>query len=184
MSVQTSEIIRSPFLIHPIYTPKKLDAPGYKTPTSFPGSFKAEGKILAAARHRHVSHPKPIVLISRHDFKALASHTPRKYSFTKGCSVFYMPNDYLRILDFQSRPYIMLLLARGKLDSQPGSFISPEDFERPWDTRLIKPFVLVAYFGFTFNFLNPIHWFQFADDAAVITGQDSENQHLLNRFSI
>ena len=39
-------------------------------------------------------------------------------------------------------------------------------------------------FGFTFNFLNPIHWFQFADDAAVITGQDFENQHLLNRFSI
>ena len=33
-------------------------------------------------------------------------------------------------------------------------------------------------FGFTLNFLNPIHWFQFADDAAVITGQESENQHL------
>ena len=32
------------------------------------------------------------------------------------------------------------------------------------------------------NFLNPIHWFQFADDAAVIAGQESENQHLLNRF--
>ena len=38
--------------------------------------------------------------------------------------------------------------------------------------------------GFTLNFFNPIHWFQFADDAAVITGQDFENQHLLNRFSI
>ena len=32
--------------------------------------------------------------------------------------------------------------------------------------------------------LNPLHWFQFADDAAVTTGQESENQHLLNRFSI
>ena len=32
--------------------------------------------------------------------------------------------------------------------------------------------------------LNPIHWFQFADDAAVITSQESENQHLLNRFSV
>lgn len=31
--------------------------------------------------------------------------------------------------------------------------------------------------------LNPLHWFQFADDAAVITGQESENQHL-NRFAI
>ena len=36
-------------------------------------------------------------------------------------------------------------------------------------------------FGFMFN---PIHWFHFADDAAVITGQESENQHLLNRFSL
>ena len=39
-------------------------------------------------------------------------------------------------------------------------------------------------FGFSFQFLNPIHWFQFADDAAVISSQESENQHLLNRFSI
>ncbi|CAB4018557.1 Hypothetical predicted protein [Paramuricea clavata] len=39
-------------------------------------------------------------------------------------------------------------------------------------------------FGFSFKLLNPIHWFQFADDAAVITGQESANQHLLNRFSI
>ena len=35
-----------------------------------------------------------------------------------------------------------------------------------------------------FDLLNPIHWFQFADDAAVITGQESENQPLLNRFSL
>ena len=39
-------------------------------------------------------------------------------------------------------------------------------------------------FGFMFDLLNPIHWFQFADDAAVITGQESENQPLLNRFSL
>ncbi|CAB4027761.1 Hypothetical predicted protein [Paramuricea clavata] len=39
-------------------------------------------------------------------------------------------------------------------------------------------------FGFSYKLLNPIHWFQFADDAAVITGQESENQHLLNRFAI
>ena len=32
--------------------------------------------------------------------------------------------------------------------------------------------------------LNPIHWFQFADDAAVISGQERENQLLLNRFTI
>ena len=32
--------------------------------------------------------------------------------------------------------------------------------------------------------LNPIHWFQFADDAAVVSGQEKENQMLLNRFTI
>ena len=37
-------------------------------------------------------------------------------------------------------------------------------------------------FGFPFKLLNPIHWFQFADDAAVISSQESENQHLFNRF--
>ena len=31
---------------------------------------------------------------------------------------------------------------------------------------------------------NPIHWFQFADDAAVISSQENENQILLNRFTV
>jgi hypothetical protein len=35
-------------------------------------------------------------------------------------------------------------------------------------------------FGFSFKLLNHIHWFQFSDDIAVITGQESENQHLLS----
>ena len=39
-------------------------------------------------------------------------------------------------------------------------------------------------FGFSLKFLNPIHWFQFADHSAVISGQESENQHLINRFKI
>ena len=39
-------------------------------------------------------------------------------------------------------------------------------------------------FGFSFNLLNPLHWFQFADDAAVVTSLESENQHLLNRFAL
>ena len=32
--------------------------------------------------------------------------------------------------------------------------------------------------------LNPLHWFQFADDAAVISAGEKENQILLNRFTI
>ena len=39
-------------------------------------------------------------------------------------------------------------------------------------------------FGFSHKLLNPIHWFQFADDASVITSLETENQHLLNRFSL
>ena len=38
-------------------------------------------------------------------------------------------------------------------------------------------------FGFALNKLNPTHWFQFADDAAVITGLENENQILLNNFT-
>ena len=37
-------------------------------------------------------------------------------------------------------------------------------------------------FCFTISSLCPIHWFQFADDAAVITGLENENQILLNHF--
>ena len=32
--------------------------------------------------------------------------------------------------------------------------------------------------------LNPLHWFQCADHAAVVTGQETVNQTLLNRFTL
>ena len=38
-------------------------------------------------------------------------------------------------------------------------------------------------FGFTITTLYAIHRFQFADDAAVITGLENENQLLLNHFT-
>ena len=39
-------------------------------------------------------------------------------------------------------------------------------------------------FGYKFvRYLTPRHWYQFADDAAVISGLESENQILLNLFS-
>ena len=40
-----------------------------------------------------------------------------------------------------------------------------------------------AKFGFSTSSLNPLHWFQFADDAAAITNLEHENQLLLNHFS-
>ena len=38
-------------------------------------------------------------------------------------------------------------------------------------------------FGFSTSSLLPIHWFQFADDASVITGLENENKILLNHFT-
>ena len=38
-------------------------------------------------------------------------------------------------------------------------------------------------FGFTIYFLYLVHWFQFADDASVITDLENENQILLNYFT-
>ena len=38
-------------------------------------------------------------------------------------------------------------------------------------------------FGFSTSSILPIHWFQFADDAAVITGLENENKILLNHFT-
>ena len=40
-------------------------------------------------------------------------------------------------------------------------------------------------FGYKYmRYLTPLYWYQFADDAAVISGLESENQILLNLFSI
>ncbi|CAB3985277.1 Hypothetical predicted protein [Paramuricea clavata] len=66
-----------------------------------------------------------------------------------------------------------------------GDFLSPLLFNMCFNT-FIQHIKTDKYrqFGFSLQFLNPIHWFQFADDAAVISSQESENQHLLNRFSI
>ena len=66
-----------------------------------------------------------------------------------------------------------------------GDCLSPLLFNMCFNT-FIQHIKVERYrqFGFSFKLMNPVHWFQFADDAAVITTQESENQHLLNRFSV
>ena len=77
---------------------------------------------------------------------------------------------------------LFMLVGRGVLQ---GDCLSPLLFNMCFNT-FIQHIKTDKYrqFGFITKFLNPIHWLQFADDAAVITYQSTENQHLLNRFSI
>ena len=62
-----------------------------------------------------------------------------------------------------------------------GDCLSPLLFNMCFNT-FIQHIKVEKYrqFGFSYKFINPIHWFQFA----VITSQESGNQHLLNRFSV
>ena len=66
----------------------------------------------------------------------------------------------------------------------PGDSLSPLTFNLCFNTfiRYIADHKF-KQFGFMLNSLNPTHWFQFADDAAVITGLENENQILLNHFT-
>ena len=84
------------------------------------------------------------------------------------------------ITDKFQTPFVSI--GRGVLQ---GDCLSPLIFNLCFNTFLqhIKS-EKYRQFGFSLQFLNPIHWFQFADDAAVISGQESENQHLINRFII
>ena len=53
-----------------------------------------------------------------------------------------------------------------------GDCLSPLLFNLCFNTFLHHIiFEKYRQFGFSLEFLNPIHWFQFADDAAVISGQ-------------
>ena len=65
-----------------------------------------------------------------------------------------------------------------------GDFLSPLTFNLCFNT-FIRYIANQKFqkFSFTLNSLNPTHWFQFADDAAVITGLEKEIQILLNHFT-
>ena len=83
------------------------------------------------------------------------------------------------------RPCFVLCLYISWSWSLQGDCLSPLLFNLCFKTFLqhIKS-KKYQQFGFSCKLLNPIHWFQFADDAAVITSQESEKQHLLNRFAL
>ena len=76
---------------------------------------------------------------------------------------------------------LFIRVGRGVLQ---GDCLSPSTFNLCFNTfiRYISD-EKFKQFGFSTNFLLPIHWFQFADDAAVISGLENENQILLNHFT-
>ena len=68
-----------------------------------------------------------------------------------------------------------------------GDFLSPLLFNLCFNT-FIQHFKAPNYRQFWFlldycKILNPAHWFQLADDAAVFSGQEGENQSLVNCFT-
>ena len=74
-----------------------------------------------------------------------------------------------------------ILVGWGVLQGDP---LSPLTFNFVFNTfiRCIKS-EHFEQFGYRYNnILTPKHWFQFADDAAVLTRPKSENQVLLNAF--
>ena len=66
-------------------------------------------------------------------------------------------------------PFIQV--GRGVLQ---GDCISPLLFNHCFKTIQHIKSEKYQQFGFSYKLLNSTHWFQFADDAAVITGQESE----------
>ena len=76
-----------------------------------------------------------------------------------------------------------ILVGRGVLQVDP---LSPLTFNLIFNT-FIKYIKSEQFEQFAYrynNILTPKHWSQFADDAAVITGLESENQVLLNAFLV
>ena len=74
------------------------------------------------------------------------------------------------------------LVGWGVLQGDP---LSPLTFNLIFNTfiRYIKSERFKQFSYCYNNILTPKHWFQFAEDAAVVTGLESENQVLLNAFS-
>ena len=65
-----------------------------------------------------------------------------------------------------------------------GDCLSPLTFNLSFNTfskYISDP--MFTQFGFTTSTLSPLHWFQFADDAAVVTGNEQEKKTLLYRFT-
>ena len=64
-----------------------------------------------------------------------------------------------------------------------GDCLSPLPFNLCFTTFIRDISVLkFALFGFSISSLNPLHWFQLADDAPAITSREKENELLLNHF--
>ena len=83
------------------------------------------------------------------------------------------------VTDSYQTPFIKV--GRGVLQ---GDCLSPLTFNLCFNTFIhYISHQKFKQFGYSLDSLFPVHWFQFADDAAVITSLENENQLLLNHFS-
>ena len=100
----------------------------------------------------------------------------------QGSSTRLAANNVLLSSNYKILRMAFILVRQGVLQ---GACLSPLLFNMCFNT-FAQHIEVEKYqqFGFSFKLMNPAHWFQFADDAAVITAQESENHNLLYSFSI
>ena len=90
--------------------------------------------------------------------------------------------DFLTAIAFDAFLTDFILVGKGVLQ---GNCLSPLAFNMIINT-FIQFIKSEKYQQFGYNFIKymiPRHWYQFADDAAVVTGLEHENQVLLNAFN-
>ena len=156
----------------------------------FSGTFEHTSQMAYLINHARIKRQSLVITLL--DLKNVFGEVHHSL-ITEVLNYHHMPEEIQKLISslytgFQTSvitksfatPFI--LVGRGVLQGDP---LSPSTFNLIFNTfiRYINS-EQFEQFGFRYSdILIPKHWFQFADDAAVVTGLESENQVLLNAFS-